>query len=191
AACLLVMAYLSVGAMFQLLVRNLAFGLSLTAIFCSPAFGFVGVGFPLLGMNDFARIWGDLLPLRWYMEVLFDQAVRGLPEAVSAEPFAILGLLGLVYFGLSWLRLRPLARAAPMPAPNPPVIDRAAPVSGIAGAISAEFRRVLGDQSAFGMIVLAPVLYGLLYPQPYLGQLIRKIPAAVVDQDRTALSRAL
>ena len=114
AACLLVIAYLSVGALFQLLVRNLAFGLSLTAILCSPAFGFVGVGFPILGMNGFARFWGDLLPLRWYMEILFDQAVRGLPPAVSAQPFATLGALAIFYSGLAWLRLRALATAAPV-----------------------------------------------------------------------------
>ena len=62
AACLLVIAYLSVGALFQLLVRNLALGLSITAIVCSPAFGFIGVGFPILGMNGFARVWGESSP---------------------------------------------------------------------------------------------------------------------------------
>jgi hypothetical protein len=68
-ATLLIWAYLCVGALLQLLVRNLAFGLSLTGILCSPAFGFVGVGFPLLAMSGFARSWGDLLPLRWYMQI--------------------------------------------------------------------------------------------------------------------------
>ena len=191
AACLLVIAYLSVGALFQLLARNLAFGLSLTAIFCSPAFGFVGVGFPLLGMNAFSSFWGDLLPLRWYMEVLFDQAVRGLPTAVSAQPFAILGLVALAFFGLSWFRLRSLAGARLIPAPKPLLPETPIAAFGIGGAMFGEVRRVLGDQSAFGMIVLAPVIYGLLYPQPYLGQLLRDIPVAVVDQDRTALSHAL
>ena len=114
AACLLVIAYLSVGALFQLLVRNLAFGLSLTAIVCSPAFGYVGVGFPILGMNGFARFWGDLLPLRWYMEILVDQAARGLPPAVSAQPFATLGALAIAYFGLAWLRLRGITSAVPV-----------------------------------------------------------------------------
>jgi ABC-2 type transport system permease protein len=191
AACLLVIAYLSVGAMFQLLVRNLAFGLSLTAIFCSPAFGFAGVGFPILGMNGFARIWGDLLPIRWYMEVLFDQAVRGLPPAISALPFAMLGILAVIYFGLAWLRLRTLLHAGAMPAAKPQSTRQPYPVSGAGGAMFAEFRRVLGDQGAFSMIVLAPVIYGLLYPQPYLGQVLRNIPIAVVDQDRTGLSRNL
>ena len=39
------------------------------------------------------------------------------------------------------------------------------------------------------MIVLAPLIYGLLYPQPYLGQLLRELPIAVVDEDHTELSR--
>ncbi|MFZ2109687.1 MAG: ABC transporter permease, partial [Roseiarcus sp.] len=58
AACLLLIAYLALGALFQLLVRKLAVGLSLTGIFCSPAFGFAGVGFPILAMNGFAKFWG-------------------------------------------------------------------------------------------------------------------------------------
>src|SRR5258708_17221858 len=41
------------------------------------------------------------------------------------------------------------------------------------------------------MLIVAPVFYGVFYPQPYLGQLVRKIPIAVVDDDRSALSRRL
>jgi ABC-2 type transport system permease protein len=55
----------------------------------------------------------------------------------------------------------------------------------------AEFGRILNDRGIFSMIVIAPIIYGLLYPQPYLGQLLRKIPIAVVDQDHTELSRNL
>jgi ABC-2 type transport system permease protein len=55
----------------------------------------------------------------------------------------------------------------------------------------AEIRRVLNDRGVFGLIVLAPVVYGLLYPQPYLGQLLRRIPVAVVDQDHSELARDL
>ena len=45
-------------------------------------------------------------------------------------------------------------------------------------------RRVLG------LFILAPVLYAFFYPQPYLGQLVRNIPIAVVDQDNTELAAA-
>ena len=190
-ACLLVIAYLSAGALFQLLTGNLASGLSLTAIFCSPAFGFAGVGFPLIGMNDFSLFWGSILPLRWYIQILFDQAARGLPPSVSVPPFAMLGALAVAYSGLAWLRLRALSRSVPVrppPAPQPSLAD---PGAGIAAAMFSEFRRVLSDPSTFGLIVMAPIVYGLLYPQPYLAQVLRGIPIAVVDQDRTELSRNL
>ncbi|WP_374307109.1 ABC transporter permease [Methylocella sp.] len=191
AACLLVIAYLSIGALLQLLVRKLAVGLSLTAVFCSPAFGFAGVGFPLFGMNGFALFWGSLLPLRWYVQILFDQAARGLPTYVSAEPFAILGAIATAAFGLAWLRLRAIAgrpsRAAPA-APREPAFD---PRGGVGGAMFAEWRRILNDSGAFALIVLSPLLYGFFYPQPYLGEVLRRIPVAVVDQDGTELSREI
>ena len=188
AVTLLVWSYLCIGALFQLLVRNLAFGLSLTGILCSPAFGFVGVGFPLLAMSGFARSWGDLLPLRWYMQILSDQAARGVPAVHSIEPLAILAGLTLVYFALALLRLRVTARRAvpsEAAAPEPPAQP------GLAAAFAGEYRRALRDRGAFGLLVLAPIIYGVLYPQPYLGQLIRAIPIAVVDEDSSELSRRL
>ncbi len=188
-AILLVIAYLSLGSLLQLLVRNLPLGLSLTGVICSPSFGFAGVGFPVLAMGGFARVWGDMLPLRWYIQILFDQAARGVPAYDSVNPFMALAALAAAYFGLSWLRLIAIAgspdkipeRAAP-PAAAPP---------GIVGAFATEYKRVLGDSAVFGLIVLAPIIYGLLYPQPYLGQLVRKIPVAVVDDDSSNLSRTL
>jgi ABC-2 type transport system permease protein len=187
-ATLLIWAYLCIGGLFQLLVRNLAFGLSLTGIFCSPAFGFVGVGFPLLAMSGFARSWGDLLPLRWYMQILSDQAARGVPAVHSIEPLAILAGLTLVYFALATLRLHTVVRR-PLPAEAASAESVVRP--GIAGAFAGEYRRALGDRGAFGLLVLAPIIYGALYPQPYLGQLIRAIPIAVVDEDSSEMSRRL
>ncbi len=188
AACLLILAYLSVGALFQLLARNLSFGLSLTGIFCSPAFGFVGVGFPLLAMSGFARSWGDILPLRWYMQILSDQAARGTPAVQSIEPLAVLAALTLAFFGLALVRLRAIAAK---PLPNEVVTAPAPARAGVAGAFAAEYCRALRDRGAFGLIVMAPIIYGVFYPQPYLGQLVRAIPIAVVDDDSSEVSRRL
>ncbi len=189
-ASLLVIAYLALGSFFQLLVRNLATGMSLTAIICNPAFGFAGVGFPLIAMGGFARVWGDALPLRWFMQILFDQAVRGLPPTSSVQPLLALGALAAGFLLLSWLRLRALAKAPSRPAEETTPSD-AVPSPGVGAAMFAEVRRVLNDRGVFGLIILAPVIYGLLYPQPYLGQILRRIPIAVVDQDHTELSRNL
>src|SRR4029453_14359011 len=87
AASLMVIGYLGLGALLQLLMRDLPAGLGLTGLIVSPAFGFVGVGFPILAMNAFSTAWAAILPLRWYMAVLLGQAARGLPLQESAGPF--------------------------------------------------------------------------------------------------------
>ncbi len=191
AASLLIIAYLSLGALLQLLVRDLATGLGLTGLMVSPAFGYLGVGFPIIGMNAFALAWGAILPLRWYMAVLLGQAARGLPVHESARPFAVLAGLTVIYAVLALLRLWAIepalaARAAP---PRPPAPPSAAP--GIAGAFAGEWRRMLATRAAFTILIVAPVIYGIFYPQPYLTQILHKVPIAVVDNDLSDLSRRI
>ncbi|WP_151118401.1 ABC transporter permease [Hypericibacter adhaerens] len=191
-ACLLLVAYLGLGSLMALLARDLPLGLSLTAILCSPAFGYAGVGFPVVAMLPFAKGWGVILPLRWYIEVLFDQGARGVPVSATALPFAALAGLAILYAGLAWWRLSSLAGKLPrtaaarasMPPPRPQP-------RGFGAAIIGEIRSVLGNRGALGLMVLAPILYGVFYPQPYLGQTLRNLPLAVVDQDRSELSRQL
>jgi ABC-2 type transport system permease protein len=191
AGSLLIVGYLSLGALLQLLVRDLATGLGLTGLVVSPPFGYAGVGFPTFGMNAFAQVWGAILPVRWYMAVLLGQAARGLPLAESARPFAALAALAVVYTLLAFVRLRAIAgnmtHSEPVPEPAPVY---AAP-RGIGGAFIAEWRRVLALRGAFILLVLAPLVYGVYYPQPYLNQILRKIPIAVVDNDLSELSRRI
>ena len=189
AACLLLIGYLSFGALLVLLTQALPTGLSLIAIFCNPAFGFAGVGFPVVAMGAFPQAWGSILPLRWYLQILVDQAARGLPASDSVRPFMILAGLTCLYFALAWARLHAIANVPPRREETPRLRLRYG--RGVALAMSNEAQRILGDKSVLGLIVLAPILYGVLYPQPYLGQVLRSIPIAVVDQDRTELSRDL
>jgi len=188
AAMLFIVAYQSIATILQLVVRNLALGLSLTAIITSPAFGFAGVGLPVLAMGAFPRAWGALLPLRWYLQILVDQAARGSPVHASSLPFAILAAMAVGLSGVACLCVRGFLAAHPVEEPPLPA-DR--PKAGLAGAFIGEWRRVISDRAVFSLFVIAPVFYGIFYPQPYLGQLVRKIPIAVVDDDRTELSRRL
>jgi ABC-2 type transport system permease protein len=189
AGSLLIVGYLALGALLQLLVRDLATGLGLTGLVVSPAFGYAGVGFPVLGMNTFALAWGAILPIRWYMAVLFGQAARGLPPAESARPFAVLAALAVLYTLLAVLRLRGIQGSMIRPAHAPELAQAPAVPRGIGGAFAAEWWRVLGNRGAFILLVLGPLVYGLYYPQPYLNQILRKIPIAVVDNDLSELSR--
>src|SRR6516225_8858702 len=189
AGSLFLISYLALGALLQLLVRDLATGLGLTGIVVSPAFGYAGVGFPVLGMNAFAYVWGAVLPLRWYMEVLFGQAARGLPLSDSAPAFAALTALAALYTLLALLRLQSLAKST-VPTAAEQLPAAVAP-HGIGGAFVAEWRRVLALRGAFILLVVGPLFYGVYYPQPYLNQILRKIPIAVVDSDQSELSRRI
>jgi len=191
AASLLIVGYLALGALIQLLVRDLAIGLGLTGLVVSPAFGYAGVGFPTFGMNAFAQAWGAILPVRWYMAVLLGQAARGLPLSESARPFAALAGLAVLYALLALLRLRVIARSVNRAAAAPAPTAAAATPRGIGGAFAAEWRRVLAIPGAFILLVVAPLVYGVFYPQPYLNQILRKIPIAVVDNDLSELSRRI
>jgi ABC-2 type transport system permease protein len=192
AGSLLIVAYLSLGALLQLLALDLATGLGLAGLIASPAFGYAGVGFPTVGMNTFAQVWSAILPLRWYMAVLLGQAARGLPVADSAVPFAALAGLAILFAGLALLRMASLKRKGwfemPQPAEQP---ETGSAPRGIGGAFQAEWRRVLGTRSAFALLFLAPLIYGIYYPQPYLNQILRKLPIAVVDNDLSDLSRQI
>ena len=192
AGSLLIVAYLSLGALLQLLAGDLATGLGLAGLFVSPAFGYAGVGFPTVGMNAFAQVWSAILPLRWYMAVLLGQAARGLPVSEYAVPFAALAGLTVLYAGLALLRMSNLKRNGrfEMAGPSEPPEIGGTP-RGIGGAFTAEWRRVLGTRSAFSLLFLAPLVYGLYYPQPYLNQILRKLPIAVVDNDLSDLSRQI
>jgi ABC-2 type transport system permease protein len=143
-ATLLIVAYQMIGCLMQLLTRNMALGLSLTGIIVSPAFGYAGVGFPVLAMQEFPRAWGAILPLRWYIQILFDQASRGAGLRFTAQPFAILCGITVVLTLLVWLRFRSLVRHdLRVPEDAEPALDAAAP--GVAGAFAAEWRRVMSD----------------------------------------------
>ena len=189
AAFLLIAAYLALGALCQLLLRDLAAGLSVTGLIVSPAFGYAGVGFPIVGMNAFAQTWSAFLPLRWYMAVLFGQAARGLPTQASAKPFAFLAMLAVAYALLALWRLNAISKR-PWIKPVPEAVPVIEPVArGAGGAFAAEWKRMLTDRGAFAMMVIAPLIYAIYYPQPYLTQILRKIPIAVVDNDLSELSR--
>jgi ABC-2 type transport system permease protein len=191
AGSLLIVGYLALGALLQLLVGDLATGLGLTGLVVSPAFGYAGVGFPVFGMNWFSQAWGAILPVRWYMSVLLGHEARGLPLHEPPRPFAALAALAVLYSLLALLRLRALARHTTRSAPAPAPAVPAATPAGAGGAFAAEWRRVLSIPGAFILLVVGPIVYGFYYPQPYLNQILRKIPIAVVDNDLSELSRRI
>jgi ABC-2 type transport system permease protein len=56
---------------------------------------------------------------------------------------------------------------------------------------SETWRRIFADSGARLLLIAAPVLYSLFYPLPYLREVVREVPVAVVDRDQSSLSRQL
>jgi ABC-2 type transport system permease protein len=54
-----------------------------------------------------------------------------------------------------------------------------------------ELRTIFSDVGVMLIFIGAVVLYSFFYPLPYLPQVLRDVPVAVVDQDKSALSRKL
>lgn len=64
-------------------------------------------------------------------------------------------------------------------------------VSPFREVFAAEWRRFLTDRGAVLVLLVAPLLYALFYPLPYLRQVPKKLPVVLVDSDHSELSRLL
>ena len=121
AGLLFILSCQFIGALLALLLKPIASAVSIGTLLTAPAFGFMGIGFPRLGMNAFSYGYGALLPGTWYLTVRIDQTVRGTPIDLSWKPLLILlaftvALTGLVAWRLDSIRRstdRISARTAP------------------------------------------------------------------------------
>ncbi|AML53043.1 ABC transporter permease [Falsihalocynthiibacter arcticus] len=52
-------------------------------------------------------------------------------------------------------------------------------------------RTLLADDSAKSTMIVGILIYSILYPQPYVGEVLRDVPVAVIDQDNSTASRTL
>lgn len=90
AGLLFILACQMFGALLALLLRSTPSAISIATLLTSPAFGYMGIGFPRLAMNSFAYGFGALLPGTWYLMARIDQTVRGTPADLSLKPILIL-----------------------------------------------------------------------------------------------------
>jgi ABC-2 type transport system permease protein len=128
AAFLFILACQLLGTLLSLVLKPMAFAISIATLLTAPAFGFMGIGFPRLGMNDFAHGYGGLLPGTWYLTARIDQTLRGTPLDMSWHPILILLALVIGLAGLTGLRLESIrARTDAHRADAPPALGEAAP----------------------------------------------------------------
>ena len=110
AAILFIFACQLLGTLMVVVTLRMGPALSIAGLLTAPAFGFMGVSFPRLGMNAFPHAWGALLPGTWYLQARVDQTIRGTPLDLSLPPIVILGAYVVVLACLCGLRLDTLGR---------------------------------------------------------------------------------
>jgi ABC-2 type transport system permease protein len=128
AGILFILSCQLIGALLALVLRPMASAISIGTVLTSPAFGFMGIGFPRLGMNAFAYGYGALLPGTWYLMARIDQTIRGTPLELSWRPVLVLAAFVVALGGLTALRLEMMrARAAAHPPGRALLLKEAAP----------------------------------------------------------------
>lgn len=102
---LFVLAYQAVALLLISWLANLRLATSAAALYCAPAFAFVGITFPTMAMPPLGRIWGELLPLTHYLRIVTGQALRGAPTPSSLPVLAALAAFVVVGAAGSWWRI--------------------------------------------------------------------------------------
>lgn len=110
ASVLFVLAYQSVGLMVIALAPNLRLANSIAGFYSAPAFAFVGITYPLIGMPLAAKLWSLSLPLYHYLHIMLQQALRGAPPEASIGPLLTLALFAAVPPALLMKRMGHLMR---------------------------------------------------------------------------------
>ncbi len=119
AGILFILADQFIGVLLALLLRPMASAISIGTLLMAPAFGFMGIGFPRIGMNAFAYHWGQMIPGTWYLMARIDQTIRGTPVNLSWKPITVLLFMVLLLASLTALRLEIIrARGRPLPLPQ-------------------------------------------------------------------------
>jgi ABC-2 type transport system permease protein len=110
ATVLFVAGYLAMALLVVAWTANLRFAGSIAALYTAPAFAFVGITFPMMGMPAAGRVWGSLLPLTHYLQVMVDQSMRGALPAASMPSLGALLAFVAIAPALSVWRMGDVAR---------------------------------------------------------------------------------
>ena len=97
------LAYQLMGLAFVAVLSNLRFAMSVGAFYTSLGFSLAGMTFPNMGMPLFTRLYSSLLPVRPYVNLLIDQAMKGFMlkyDLIYLFWIMAIGLLGTMFVPL-------------------------------------------------------------------------------------------
>ncbi|BCS98965.1 hypothetical protein DSLASN_45970 [Desulfoluna limicola] len=102
---LFVVACQAVALSLVAFTGELTKAVSLTSFYAGSAFVFAGVTFPSSAMPLAARIWHNLLPLSYMVQLMNEQALKRLAPIESLGALGALLAIALVCGGVAWVKL--------------------------------------------------------------------------------------
>lgn len=96
-----IFAYQMMGVLFVAILSNLRFALSVGAFYTALGFSLAGMTFPSIAMPSFAQIYSSLLPVKPFVALIIDQALRGFNPIYDIKyliwmlAISIIGLISL------------------------------------------------------------------------------------------------
>lgn len=102
-ACAFIFAYQMMGLLFIALLANLRFAFSLGSVYVSLGFTFAGMTYPAFAMPLAARIYSSFLPVRPFVNLIVNQALRDIPVIYDIK--YLVWILTISLLGVSSLPL--------------------------------------------------------------------------------------
>ncbi len=103
-----ILAGLSLSAIFLSLNGNFRYGLSNAAFYVAMGFAFAGVTFPTMSMPWGAKLYGAIIPLSYWVQIMINQSLRNIPPIYDLKNFVVIFLLAC----LGWIFLPRIKRLA-------------------------------------------------------------------------------
>jgi len=100
---LFILAYQLVGMMFVAITSNLRLSMSCGAFYTAMGLTFAGMTFPAMSMPAIGRLYSVFLPIRPYVNLFVDQAMKGFQvqyDLIYIYWITAVGLMGLSTIGL-------------------------------------------------------------------------------------------
>ena len=100
---LFILAYQLIGMMFVAITSNLRLSMSCGAFYTAMGLTFAGMTFPAMSMPDIGKFYSIFLPIRPYVTLFIDQAMKGFHiqyDLIYIYWITATGLLGLSSIGL-------------------------------------------------------------------------------------------
>ena len=184
---LLYAATASIASLLVAVTKEPDTAFSISTVYAGSAIAYSNGTLPVAHGPGFAEAWSALAPFTNYLRLQQQQWILGSSLARSAPSAGVLVLFVVIPFMLALLQLKRLAQRppkremSPVPAPE---------LEGFGASYLRALTSVATNRALLSLLVLSVVLYGFYYPLAYAVQTATKLPAAVVDLDRTPFSRS-